>query len=169
MDILDAFLTRRTVRKYRPAPVNAAQVRWLLEAAMAAPSAADARPWQFVVVDRRDLLDRLESAMPHCEMLKTAALAVLVCADPSREKIPGFWPQDCAVATEHVHLAAHALGLGSCWIGIHPVPDREQAVRRILGVPENLMPFALVSIGAPDEVPGPDRRYDETRIHRNGW
>lgn len=170
MDTLEALMTRRTIRKYRPERVpDAAQVRRLLEAAMRAPSAADARPWQFVVITRRDLLDRLEAAMPHCEMLRSAPLAILVCADPAREKIPGFWPQDCAVAAAHLELAAHALGLGACWIGLHPVPDRERAVRQELALPPAVIPFALISLGVPDETPAPDERYDEQRVHRNGW
>ena len=169
MDALDLLLTRRTVRVFEPVPVPAADVERLLRVLMQSPSASDARPWQFVVVDRRGLLDELEAAMPHCEMLKTAPLGLLVCAEPAREKIPGFWPQDCAAAAENLLIAAHALGYGACWIGLHPVADREAAVRRVLGLPDGLVPFALVALGHPAEFPGREDRYDPSRVHRNGW
>lgn len=169
MDALEALNTRRSIRKYRGDPVPGGALDSWVRAVLRAPSAADARPWQVVVIDRRALLDALESAMPKCEMLKTAPLAVLICAEPAREKIPGFWPQDCACAAQTLLLAAHATGWGACWIGLHPVPDREQACRRILGLPGGIVPFALISIGRPDECPAPDERYDARRIHRNGW
>jgi nitroreductase len=169
MDVIEALMTRCSIRRFEPRPVPEATVARLLDVLHRSPSAADARPWQFVVVDRRDLLDRLDAGMPKCDMLKTAPLAILVCAEPAREKIPGFWPQDCAAATENLLVAVHGLGLGGVWIGLHPVADREDAVRRILGVPEGIVPFALVAIGTPAEQPKIEDRRDPSRVHRNGW
>jgi len=169
MEVLEALMTRCSIRRYGTAPVAEAVVRQMLEILFRSPSAADARPWQFAVVDRRDLLDRLEAAMPGCEMLRSAPMAILICAEPGREKVPGFWPQDCAAAAENLLLAVHGLGLGAVWIGLHPVADREQATREILRVPDGLVPFALVSIGEPAEQPVLEDRYDPARIHRNGW
>ena len=169
MDALDALLTRRSIRKYDPAPVPADTVRRMLEVLMQSPSAADARPWHFVVLDRRELLDRLEAAMPHCEMLKTAPSAILVCADPSLEKIPGFWVQDCSAATENLLIAVHALGYGGVWIGLHPVAERERALREALGIPAGIVPFSLVAFGRPAEVLPRENRFDPARVHANGW
>ncbi|MFB3854422.1 MAG: nitroreductase family protein [Vicinamibacterales bacterium] len=169
MDVLDALMTRCSIRRYGPAPVPEAAIEKMLEVLFRSPSAADARPWQFAVVDRRDLLDRLQAAMPGCEMLESAPTAILICAEPAREKIPGFWPQDCAAAAENLLLAAHGLGLGAVWIGLYPVEDRVRATREILRVPEGLVPFALVSIGEPAEQPVLQDRYDAARVHRNGW
>ncbi|MCX7818909.1 MAG: nitroreductase family protein [Kiritimatiellae bacterium] len=169
MDAIEALLTRRSIRRFHPDPVRPHDVERLLEVLFRSPSAGDARPWQFGVVDRRDLLDRLAGAMPKCEMLSQAPLAVLICAEPAREKIPGFWPQDCAAATENLLIAAHALGYGAVWIGLHPVADRERAVREILRIPATLVPFALVPIGRAAETPPPDERRDPNRIHRNEW
>lgn len=169
MDAIEALMTRCSIRTFGPAPVPAETVGRLLDVLHRSPSAADARPWQFVVVDRRDLLGRLDAAMPKCDMLKTAPLAILVCADPARGKIPGFWPQDCAAATENLLIAVHGLGLGGVWIGLHPVADRERAVREILGVPDGIVPFAMVAIGTPAEQPKLEDRRDPSRVHRNGW
>lgn len=169
MDTLTALKTRRTIRLFQKDPVPAAQVEQWLKLLMRTPSAADARPWQFVIVDERAKLDALDRAMPKCDMLRTAPLAILIGAEPSREKIPGFWPQDCACAAENLLLAVHASGYGACWIGTYPVPDRERACRDTLRLPESMVPFALIAIGKAAEHPAPDDRYDATRIHRNGW
>ena len=169
MDVLEALMTRCSIRRFEPRAVPPSAVAQMLEVLFRSPSAADARPWQFVVVDRRDLLDRLDAAMPKCDMLKTAPLAILVCAEPAREKIPGFWAQDCAAASENLLLAAHGLGLGAVWIGMHPVADRERAARGILGIPDDCVPFALVTIGYPAEQPALENRHDDSRVHRNGW
>lgn len=169
MDVLEALMTRCSIRQFRAAPVAETAVRRMLEVLFRSPSAADARPWQFAVVDRRETLDRLEAAMPGCEMLRSAPLAILVCAEPAREQIPGFWPQDCAAASENLLLAAHGLGLGAVWIGLYPVADRERAVREVLNVPDGLVPFALVPVGEPAEQPKLEDRYDPSRVHRDGW
>ncbi len=169
MNVLDALMTRCSVRRFESTPIPGDAVERMLQVLFRSPSAADARPWQFGVVDRRDLLDRLEGAMPGCEMLRTAPLAILVCAEPAREKIPGFWPQDCAAAAENLLLAVHGLGRGGVWIGLDPVADRERAVREVLGIPEGLVPFALVAIGVAAEHPVLENRYDASRVHRNLW
>jgi nitroreductase len=169
MDVLEALMTRCSIRRFEATPVGEEAIQRMLEVLFRSPSAADARPWQFAVVDRRDLLDRLEQAMPGCEMLQTAPLAILVCAEPGRETIPGFWPQDCAAAAENLLLAVHGLGLGAVWIGLHPVGDRERAVREVLRVPDGLVPFALVAIGRAAEHPVLENRFDASRVQRNAW
>ncbi len=169
MQTHDALFTRRTIRAYAPDPVPPHLVDTWLKLCMRAPSSADARPWQFVVTEDRATLQRLDAAMPKCDMLKTAPLAILIAADTRREKIPGFLPQDCACVTEYLLLAVHASGYGACWIGLHPVPDRERACRDILGVPDPVIPFALVTIGRPAETLAPDDRYDPSIIHARRW
>ncbi len=170
MDAIEALLTRRSVRRFDPdRPVSPETVDLFLRVLFQSPSAGDARPWQFVVVDRRETLRGLAAAMPKCDMLETAPLGVLICAEPAREKIPGFWPQDCAAAAENLLIAAHACGLGAVWIGLHPVADRERAVREALGVPPEIVPFALIAIGVPAETPPPEDRRDSSRVRRNSW
>lgn len=169
MDAIEALLTRRSIRRFVREPVPAATVDTLLAVLFSSPSAADARPWHFVVIDRPALLDALADAMPKCDMLREAPAAMLVCADPGLGKIPGFWPQDCAAAVENLLVAVHALGLGGVWIGLHPVADRETAVRRILHVPDDKVPFALVPFGPPAERLPREERRDAAKVHTNGW
>jgi nitroreductase len=169
MDALDAIHTRRSIRKYQDRPVEDTLVRDCLAAAMSAPSAGNGQPWQFVVITERGILDRIPELHPHAPMARQAQVGVVVCADLAREKYAGYWPIDCAAATQNLLLAAHALGLGAVWCGIHPRPERVAAMRSLLALPEGITPFALVLMGWPGEESGRRERFDATRIHYNGW
>jgi nitroreductase len=166
---MDVILQRRSIRRFEPDPIPEETVRELLRAAMSAPSAGDERPWQFVVLDDRGILDRIPTVHPYAEAVRRAPLAILVCGDLSRERHEGFWVQDCAAATENLLLAVTAKGLGAVWLGVHPRPDRVTGFRRLLGIPENVVPFALVPLGRPAERKPREDRFDAGRVHRNGW
>jgi nitroreductase len=165
----DPVLTRRSVRKYAPEPVTDAEVERLLRAAMAAPSAGDQRPWHFVVLRDRATLRAITAVHPYARMLAEAPLAIVVCADPRLEKWPEFWTQDCAAATENVLVEAEALGLGAVWLGVHPLPERVDGLRRLLGAPDHVVPFAVVAVGRPAQRKPPPDRFDPDRVHGERW
>ena len=135
MDIFDAIATRRSVRKYTDRPVTDEDIRTVLEAAMMAPSAGNAQPWHFVVVRDAALRARVAELNVYAAMARTAPAGILVCGDLHLEKYPGFWVQDCSAAIQNLLLAAHGLGLGAVWTGIHPVAEREEGFRRTFGLP----------------------------------
>jgi len=165
---LDMILSRRSIRAYTPEPVTEEQIEQLLRAAMSAPSANNEQPWQFVVIDDRALLDIIpDDVHPYSQMLKEAPLAILICGEPRRQHHAGFWEQDCAAATENLLLAAHALGLGAVWLGVHPREKRVEGLRRLLRLPDDLIPFALIAVGHPAEKKPPADRYDPARVRRN--
>jgi nitroreductase len=166
---MEVILTRRSVRRYADQPVPDALLTDLLRAAMAAPSAGNQQPWQFVVVRDRAVLEAVAGANPYGEMARHAPLAVIVCADLKRENVPGFWVQDCAAATENLLLAAHASGLGAVWCGTYPLEERMQRIRAAVGLPEDVIPFAVVPVGYPVERPAPADRYDADRVHLDRW
>ena len=163
-ELIEAIFARRSIRKYTVEPVSEADIKTLLEAAMAAPSASNRKPWQFVVVTERQMLDALAKVHPHGKMLFEATLCIAVCGDLTT--FERFWVQDCSAATENLLLAATALGLGAVWLGVHPREDRVAAVRQVLGLPETITPLNLVSIGHPAEDKEPRTQYDESRVHR---
>jgi nitroreductase len=169
MDIMEAILTRRSIRKYKDKPVNDELVVQLLQAAMAAPSAANEQPWQFIVIRDHRILDQVPTFHAHSHMVKQAAVAILVCEDPSLEVYSGRGPLDCANATENMLLAAHALGLGAVWVGIYPVEERINGMRKLLGIPSQVIPLALVSIGYPDEKLPVESRFKPERVHYERW
>lgn len=134
---------------------------------MAAPSASNRKPWQFIVVTKRETLDALADAHPHGKMLFEAPLCISVCGDLT--EMERYWVQDCSAATENLLLAATALGLGAVWLGIYPRDERVAAVRPILDLPDHITPLNLVSIGHPAEEKPARTQYDAARVHREGW
>ena len=163
---LGPLFARRSVREYTAEPVSAADLTALMEAAMAAPSARNSRPWHFVTVTDRTRLAELAEVSPHAKMLAGAALAVAVCGDPGDSE---WWVQDCSAATQNLLLAAGMLGLGAVWLGVHGRPEREQAVREALGVPEGIGVLSLISVGHPAAVPEARTQHDGARVHRESW
>ncbi len=169
MNTLEAIRTRRSIREYTDQPVSHDAIEELLNAAMNAPSAANEQPWQFIVIDDRNILDRIPTISPYAEMCTRAQVAVLVCADLRLLRMPDFWVQDCAAATENLLLAAHEIGLGAVWTGVYPVEDRVQGFRTLFSLPDHIVPFALVPIGHPASVPSREERDRKDRIHHNTW
>jgi nitroreductase len=164
---LEPIFARRSIRHYTAEPVTAEEIQTLLEAGMAAPSASNRRPWHMVTVTERETLVALARAHPHGKMTAQAAVAIAVCGDPSIS--PRYWVQDCAAATENILVAATALGLGSVWLGCHPNEDRERAIRRVLGIPEEIGILSLISIGRSAEQKPARTQYDAARDHRDRW
>jgi nitroreductase len=168
METLKAIMTRRSIRTWTNEPVAAEEQKIILDAAMNAPSAADARPWYFVTMDSRDVIKKF-TEMGGTEMLADSTYMVLVCGDVSKEIYPGFWPQDCSCAAQNMQLAAHDIGIGCVWIAVYPIEERVQLCREILEIPDSITPFALLAMGVPNEVLPPEQRYDGTRVHLNKW
>jgi nitroreductase len=163
---LDIIFARRSIRKYTGEPVTDEQVTSLLEAGMAAPSASNRKPWHFCLITDKATLEKLAQAHPYGKMLAQAELAIAVCGDPA---ISSWWVQDCTAATENILVAAAGLGLGAVWLGIHNVPEREQAVRDLTGIPAEIGVLSLLSIGHPGEEKGARTQYDPDRVHVNQW
>ncbi len=164
---LDTIFARRSIREYTQEPVSDENIEMLLKAAMAAPSASNRKPWQFIVVTRRETLDALAENHPHGKMLFEAPLCISVCGDLT--EMERYWVQDCSAATENLLLAATALGLGAVWLGVYPRDERVAAVRPILNLPDHITPLNVVSIGHPAEEKPSRTQYDEARVHREGW
>jgi nitroreductase len=166
---MKSIFNRRSIRKYTSQPVTDSQIQQMLKAAMAAPSAGNEQPWEFVVLRDRTILNAIPKFHPYSLMLYEASVAILVCGDMGREKYSGYWVQDCAAATENMLLAAVELGLGAVWLGVYPTEERVTALRKLLHIPETAVPFSLVSIGYPAEQQNPSDRFDTSRIHYNTW
>jgi nitroreductase len=165
----DPVLQRRSIRKYTADAVPDELVTTLLRAAMAAPSAGNQQPWQFVVIRERATLRAVTEFHPYAAMLGHAPLAILVCGDTRLEKWPEFWPQDCAAATENLLIEAQALGLGAVWLGVYPLVERVDGMRELLGIPTHVTPFALVPVGRPAATKAPGDRFDAGRVHFERW
>lgn len=166
-ELIKTIFARRSIRKYAAELVKDKDLRTLLEAAMAAPSSANRKPWHFVAVSNRQTLDNLARVHPHGKMLFEAPLCIAVCGDTTIS--PRVWVQDCSAATENLLLAAVTLDLGAVWLGVYPKESRIHPIRKVLGLPETIVPLNLISIGHPAEEKEPRTQYDELRVHREHW
>lgn len=169
MEALEAIHTRRSIRKYENRMIPEDMIAQILKAAMSAPSAGNEQPWHFVVITDRDILEKIPGFHPYAGMTREAPLAIAVCADLKLEKHRGNWISDCAAATQNLLLAAHALGLGAVWTAIYPRKPRIDGLRKLLGLPGNVIPLALVPMGYPGQESTLEDRFKPERIHYDTW
>ncbi len=162
---------RRSIRLYSPAAVSEAAVQKLLEAAMAAPSAAAKDPWRFVVVRDRQTLTEIAAALPNGQMIASAALGIAVCGDlqAAHDQQLSYLLQDCSAAIENLLLCAHVLGLGACWLGVHPREQRVNSLKQILSLPPAVIPVACIAIGFPAEAKEPRTRFNREYVRFESW
>ena len=166
MELKEALLKRRSVRKFTEEPVSEEMIQELLHAAMSGPSACNRKPWAFYVVTNSQKLEELKYSSKFTKM--DAKLAIIVCGDLSKAlpmQMANYWIQDCSAATENILLRVTDLGLGAVWCGIHPQEKAEERVREILELPENEIPLSLIYIGHPAEEPEARDQYEEECVH----
>ena len=164
--VLENIAARKSVRKYLKKEVEEEKITAMLKAGMAAPSGMDRRPWEFVVVTDRVVLDSMAAKLPYAKMLTGAPLAIVVCGDTTRSS---YWYLDCSAATQNVLLAAEALGLGAVWTAAYPYEDRIDVVRQNTGLPEHIVPLCVIPIGYPDGPQKVKDKFDPQRVHRNKY
>ena len=169
MDVFEAIKTRRRLRKFTDKPVSKKDIDLLLRAAMQAPSAGNQQPWEFVVIDDRKILDAIPNFHPYSKMLKESPIAILVCGKIDASKYCGYWVQDCSAATQNILLAAHGLGLGSVWLGIYPQQERIDGLKKLIDLPTDVYPLALVALGHPEKKSEFKDRYKEEKVRYNKW
>jgi nitroreductase len=170
-EIISVIHSRKSVRHFTGAAVTQEQLDTLIRAGMAAPTARDLRPWAFIGITDRAVLDALQEQLPYAKMLDKAGAAVIVCGIPSEgvPGRPGYWVQDCAAATQNILLAAESMGLGAVWTGVHPNDDRENLVRKIVNLPDSVVPLNVIPIGYPTGVDKPKDKYNPEKIHWQRW
>ena len=165
--MVDAIFKRASVRSFTDEPVTDDEVRALLRAAMAAPSAGNQQPWEFYVVRDSETLGKLSQTTPYAKPAANAPCVIVACSRTQDLRFPPCVPQDMGATVENMLLEAVDLGLGAVWMGVAPEVDRVGAVVEVLNVPVGLEPFAMVACGHPETEPvakGPDR-FEESRIH----
>jgi len=167
MDVFEAIRNRRSIREYTRRDVSKDLIEKIIDAARMAPSAGNTQPWEFIVIrDPQTKLKIAEAALGQ-EFIETAPVVIIVCANLPRsanrygsrgEKL--YCLQDTAAAVENLHLAAHALGLGTVWVGAFD----EAAVEEIFQLPPEVRPIAIIPVGYPAEKPSPPPKRDLQKI-----
>lgn len=169
MDLLEGIFTRRSIRKFKEKPISKDRIIDLIKAAMQAPSAGNNQPWHFIVIDDREILNTIPEFHEYSKMLLHSPVAILVCGEIEVEKYCGYWVQDCSAATQNLLLAAHAYGLGAVWLGIYPMQERIDGIKKLVNLPTNVYPLSLIALGYPDEIKEPVNRFNPEKIKYNKW
>ena len=169
MDTFECIMSRRSIRRFKLQSAPDDVVQKVVEAGFAAPSAHNQRPWHFIIIDDRNILNGIAQVNPHAGMLATAAFAVAICFDDSPKPIPSLIIDDCAAAAENMLLAATALGYGSVWIGIHHDEVKQKNAKAVLKLPDGAKIAAIIAVGISDETPAPRTKPDPKMIHKNSW
>lgn len=170
--VLQNIASRKSVRHFTSEPVTTEQMQTMARAAMAAPTACNKQPWAIIAIDDRAMLDSLCAGLPYAKMLAEAQAAMIVCGDLSKT-LEGegvqFWIQDCSAATENLLLAAEAMGLGAVWTAAYPDQERMATVKKVLNLPENIIPLNVIPVGHPTGEDQPKDKWLDENYHLNKW
>lgn len=171
---MDNMIFKRTsVRSFSDKKITPEQINTLMKAAMAAPSGCNAQPWEFIVIQDRDSMNKIMEVHPFSSMIKEAQAVIMVCADKTKLpfKVPNveLWPQDCSAATQNIMLQAADMGIGSVWLGVHPREELQAPLAKLFNLPENVIPFSLIPMGYPKNEVKPRNKFDENKIHFEKW
>jgi len=169
MDTLTAIFTRRSIRQYTNQPVSDATIKILLQAGMAAPSAKNTQSWEFVVIRDKKTLAQIPAFHPFAKHIPSAQAAIVVCGNTKLQAAPGHWIPDASNASMSILLAAHSLGLGAVWTTFYPYEDRTAGIRKLLNLPEHIMPLNIIPLGYPVEKGKYQDRFKPAKIHNEKW
>lgn len=156
MDIFQVFRDRRSIRKYKDMPVEREKIEQILEAARLAPSWKNLQCWRFLVLTdkkkRAKILDAFPESNPGYKAIAAAPVVIVVCGNPAESDVENgidYFVADVAIAFEHLCLAAHAVGPGTCWMGWY----NEQQIKHALGIPDDIRVVGITPLGYPDQEP----------------
>jgi nitroreductase len=169
MEVINAILDRRSIRKYQTKEIPEEIILTLLKAAMYAPSSRNTQAWHFIVIRERSSMDAIMKVHYYSQMLEKAPLAILVCGDKNLESKEGNLGVNCSAATQNILLAAHELGIGTVWLGIYPRKERMEPIGKLFDLPEHIIPISLVVLGYPDEKIERPERFSPDKIHYGKW
>ncbi|MDA3911887.1 MAG: nitroreductase family protein [Bacteroidales bacterium] len=169
--ILKQIHERKSVRHFRSDKVKIQDLKEIVRAGMAAPTARNLQAWEFLILDDEKLLSHLSDQLPYAKMLAEVNAAIVVLGDSSVKSPSGhtYWLQDTCAATQNILLASEALGLGAVWTALYPYDERMQPVIKACQLPEHLIPLNIIPIGVPTGDDKPNDKYKPEKIHINQW
>lgn len=162
MKALELLKGRRSIRKYKPTPVEEEKIKKCLEAAQWAPSASNKQPWEFMIVKNTKTRQKLAELHPYAKFVAESPVIFIPLTDPSIHA--KYHQSDTALATLQFMIMAHAQGLGTCWAGVIKAPFEDE-IKNLLGIPDNLHVLALVAVGYPDQDRDSERKPLESLMH----
>lgn len=163
---LETIFSRKSVRTYTDQPVSVDDLMLLVKAGMAAPSGMNRQPWEFFIIQDKELMASLADKIPYARMLKEAQAAIVVMGNPEKSI---YWYLDCSAAAQNILLAAESIGLGAVWTAGYPFEDRMETISKAIGIPKPFLPLCLIPIGYPKGEQTPKNKWDESKVHLNKW
>lgn len=167
---MNSIFTRRSVRQYQDKKVETEKVERILRAAMQAPSAVNQQPWEFIVIDDKATIEKAAQFSPYAKMLLEAPLAIVIL-EKQNVIAAAFTQQDLGACTQNLLLQVVEEGLGACWMGVSTGDEREKFLSEMFGIPHDVKPFGVISIGYPvsEDANRFVDRYDASRVHYNKY
>jgi len=157
-EVLNAIKSRRTIRRFKPDPIDEEKIKMILEAGRWAPSFSNLQPWKFIITKDQKLKNELDKASRESVLhlgINEAPVVILVCVDRRIDPLHAI--EAGAAATQNMALAGYSLGLGVGWIGVWGT-EAETAIQKLFQLPETTRVVSLIPVGNPDESPKGDRR-----------
>ena len=162
---MNSIFTRSSVRQFEDREVEQEKIEKILQAGFSAPSALNERPWEFYVVTNREKLQDLSKTSQYARPVANAPAAIVVCYNTSTLKNLDFVDINCAIAAENMWLEMEELGLGGVFMAVRPFEDRIENVRKVLDLPENVVPFNIMPFGYPKSKRQQKDRFNSERVH----
>ena len=169
-DVIETIYQRRSIRNYQDRPVEKEKLVELIKLAMAAPSASNSQPLEFIIITDKDILTIIREKMRIAKF--EVPSSILVLGNPQKAANSAgklFWQQDGSAAIENMLIGAVALGLGTCWVGVHPIPPFERTMRKLFSLPDHVHPLSLIMVGYPAEHPEARTQFDEDALFWNKY
>lgn len=160
---------RYSIRTFSDKNVEDEKIIKILESAMLAPSSKNKKPWQFIVLNDKELINEFSDFHPNWKVLKNVNKGIIVCGDLSCDERERHTLMACSASSQNILLRCIELGLESVWLGIYPDEIRSQWIKSKLNTPDNIIPISLIAIGYSDDTKKITREMDNTKIHFNKW
>ncbi len=172
--MFDLLMTRRSIRKFKKKGVESKKLDTIIQAALTSPSGKNIRPWELILVDNKEILNKIASSRGGAsKFIGDAPLAIVVIADPSKSDT---WIEDSSIISNVIQLTAHSLELGTCWMQVRnrvreDNTSVEDYVRDLLSIPDNLHVLSVIGIGYPNENKNPHdvNSISQDKVHYNKY
>jgi len=166
---MNSIFKRCSIRRFQTTKIEKEKQALILKAAFAAPSAKNAQPWEFLVIEDEEELAKMSTFTRYAKPLEKAALGMVVLANLERNDLIDFCEQDCAAATQNMLIEAQELGIGSVWIGVYPIQEWVQTIKEHYHLPAHIVPLWMIAFGYPDQNPNIKDKYKPEYIHYHHW
>ncbi len=170
-ETLNTIFERKSVRNFIPdRQIPRETLELIVRAGMAAPTGRNIQPWEFIVLEDKEVMKKLAEALPYAKMLANASAAIIVCGyaeDSKHERASRLWMLDCSNASQNILLAVESLGLGAVWTAGWPYEERMNAIKAAVKMPDELLPLNVIPIGYPTGEDKPKDKFVPNRIHWN--